>query len=355
MNHCKKIFIFILAAAILFSSVGAAEAKTTAKAKIVKPVPYNYLRIFYYQEGKEAKKSFTAHYNVIDVLAPQVYSLTATGTLVGSLNPDILNLAKKKKIKVMPLVTNRKFSNDVATAFLDDQVARASAIDALVAEAKKKGYWGWQVNFERVDATYQDKFSSFIADLYKVLKKNKLTLSVAVMAKTSDEPADYPDGSWNKYVGVFDYDALAPNTDFLSIMTYDDPFSAGPIARYSWIKKVLDYTVKHVPSKKISLGIPLYYWVWSNATGTRLGSGGYAALRTILNKYRTVYYYDTTYQAPRVTYKKNKKSYAIWYENGRSLQAKIDLIKQYGLGGFSAWSLGSEVPSAYPDFVKHSY
>jgi spore germination protein YaaH len=355
MNTCKKIFIFVLAATILFSSVGAAEAATTVKKAVAKPKPYNYLRIFYYQEGKEAKKSFNAHYNVVDVLAPQVYSLTATGTLMGSLNPDILNLAKKKKIKVMPLVTNRKFSNDVATAFLDDQVARAGAIEALVNEAKKKGYWGWQVNFERVDSVYRDKFSSFIAELYKAMQKNKLTLSVAVMAKTSDNPDDYPDGSWNKYVGVFNYDALAPNVDFISIMTYDDPFSTGPIARYAWIKKVLDYSVKHIPPKKISLGLALYYWPWSKATGERLGAGGYAALKNILNKYKTVYYYDTTYQAPRVTYKKNKKSYTIWYENGKSLQAKIDLIKQYGLGGFSAWSLGSEVPSAYQVFTKHSY
>jgi spore germination protein len=137
-------------------------------------------------------------------------------------------------------------------------------------------------------------------------------------------------------------------------MTYDDPFSKGPIARYSWIRGILDYTVKHVPPKKISLGLPLYYWVW-NSSGTRLGAGGYKGLKSVLDKYRTTYFYDEKYQAPRITYKKNKKTYTLWYENGKSLNKKIDLIKEYGLGGFSAWSLGSEVPSVYPDFVKHYY
>jgi spore germination protein len=255
----------------------------------------------------------------------------------------------------MPLVVNKKFSRDCAHAFLDDPAAQERAIEAMAAEAKKNGYWGWQVDFESIDDSYRDKFSAFIAELYKTMQKDKLVLSVAVMAKTSDEPGDYPEGSWHKYVGVFDYDALAPNVDFLSIMSYDDPFSTGPVARYSWLKEVLDYAVKHVPPKKISLGLPLYYWVWSNSTGTRLGAGGYSALKSILNKYRTAYYYDTTYQAPRITYKKNKKFYTLWYENGKSLQAKIDFIKQYKLGGFSAWALGSEVPSAYQAFAKHSY
>jgi spore germination protein YaaH len=352
MTKLKRFFIFILAVAIIFSGtsgVAQAAAKTKTSAK------YNFIRIFYYQQSKVAKTSFFNHYSAVDVLAPQVYSLTATGTLEGSLDSEVLAFAKKKKIKVMPLVVNKKFSRAGAEAFLSDPSARVKAEQAMVEEAKENGYWGWQVDLESIDASYRDQFSSFIAELYKVMKANKLTLSVAIMAEHSSDPADYPEGSWQKYVGVFDYDALAPNADFFSIMTYDDPWSTGPIARYSWIKKVLDYAVKHIPSKKISLGLPLYYWQWDNASSQRIGIGGYVGLKNVLDKYYTKYYYDTVYQAPYVTYKKNKKAYTIWYENGRSLTAKIDLLKQYGLGGYSAWSLGLEVPSTYTAFTKLSY
>ena len=313
---------------------------------------YDYLRIFYYREGKLARESLFAYPDFIDVLAPQTYSLNASGKLSGKIKPDILEFAKKQNIKVMPLVTNGNFSKTTSHSILDDAAKQDTAINALVDEAKINGYWGWQFDFEQIDASYRDKFSVFVKKTADELKKNNFILSVAVVAQTSENPNDYPNDIWKKVAGVYDYKSLGASADFISVMSYDDPGSIGPVARYSWLKQVLDYSVSQIPASKISMGIPLYYWHWNNTTGARLGSGGRQGIYNAFQKYNVSTGYNTELEAAFLTYWSRAKQYIIWYENAKSVAQKIELVNQYKLHGFSAWALGLELPSVFGAMKK---
>ncbi len=312
----------------------------------------DYQRLFYFRESKKARESFFAYPAYIDVFAPQAYSLTGDGKLEGKVAQDLLDFAKKKGIKVMPLVVNKTFGRTHATDLLDDETRQASAITALVAEAKQKGYWGWQADFEQMDVSYRDKYTKFIAKFGQTMKANNLASSVAVIAQVSENPSDYPKNLWQKLIGVYDYRALAANVDFLSVMSYDDPESKGPIARYSWLKRVLTHTLMLVPREKVSLGLGLYYWQWNDATGKRVGIGGYEGIVNVLNKYKVVQYYHWGDEAPYLRYTKKGKPYLIWFENKQSVKKKIQLITDFGLYGFSAWALGLEMPSVYQAIRK---
>jgi spore germination protein YaaH len=307
----------------------------------------DYLTIFYYREGPNARASLYANPESIDVLAPQTYGLNAKGELKGSLNPDILAFAEKHQIKVMPLITNGAFSKSVAHAILDDRKKQNFAIDQLIAEAEKYGYWGWQIDFEQIDASYRDKFSAFMKRVGKAFKKNDLILSVAVVSKISDKPSDYKNTLWQDLIGVFDYSALAKSVDFISVMSYDDPDSKGPVARYAWLKQVLKYSLKKVPAEKLSLGIPFYYWQWNDQTGKLVDIGGRNGINEIFQTLKVKTNYSTEHQAPYLTFWDQGKPYTLWYENDRSVEKKINLIKKYGLHGFSAWALGLELPIIY--------
>ncbi len=337
MMHVRKAFIVSLFVSIVFGGFAhSVDAKTTPA-----------MRIFYYQDGKNAFASFSQHLKSIDVIAPQSYALDAAGTLRGSLDPDVAALAKKNAIKIMPLVTNAGFKRATAEAFLDDTVAQAGAITALTSEALDQGFWGWQMDFENIDVAYRDRYSQFIKNASEALRKNNLTLSVAVIAQTSSDPSDYPKDSWQYIVGVYDYASLSSNADFLSIMAYDDPGSHGPVARYAWIQQVLTYALQFIPSAKLSLGIPLYYWQWNTATGKRVGIGGYHGIQNVLNAHVVARGYSAMQQAAFIQYRNKKRHYIIWYENTKSLTKKFDLIHQYHLAGFSAWALGLESPDVY--------
>ncbi len=345
----RRTIVFFAIIFLVFSLIAASVLAAT------KEKPYSYTRIFYYREGALARESLFTYPSSIDVLAPQSYSFDGSGKLSGRINKNVLSFAKKNKIKIMPLVTNGNFSKLGYQAILDDQTKQDSAIKSLIDEAKKSDYWGWQLDFEQMDVSYRDRYSAFASKVAGDLKKNNLMLSVAVIAQVSNNPNDYPNDLWQKTIGVYDYSSLAASADFISLMSYDDPESEGPVVEYIWLKKVLDYSMKLIPNEKLSLGIPLYYWQWKNESGARIGIGGRQGIYNVFRKYKVSTYYSADMEAAYLTYWHRAKQYTIWYENAQSVVKKIELIKKYRLHGFSAWALGLELPSIFNVVKNNKY
>ncbi len=341
--------LMVALAVLLGTNTNHARAASVAKKTSTKPAskPHPYVRVFYYQEGKAAKRAFLSNPKSIDVFAPQSYSLDADGKLSGAVGDDLLVFARKHKIKVMPLVTNKRFVRSIAHALLDDPPKQDRAIGALIAEARDRHYWGWQFDFEQMDASYRDTYSAFIKKAGDEMHTNGLGVSVAVVAQISQNPDDYPKDLWKRVIGVYDYAALAASSDFISVMSYDDPESKGPIARYPWVKRVIEHSLLSVPKEKLSLGIPLYMWRWDTGREKLVGIGGYKNIKTVLATRKVTYGYSALEQAPFIRYSFQKKNYVLWYENAKSVAKKLELIAAYQLHGFSAWALGLEVPDIH--------
>lgn len=355
-NKTLRIFLITFLVILIYSSSPTfAKTTTTKPAPKPKPITKAYTRLFYCQNNSSAVTSFTTNWKSVDVLAPQAYSIDANGALSGGINPTLLALARQHGTKLMPLVVNKGFSSAVSAAFLDDPQKQKTAIDAMVAEAVNQNFWGWQIDFEQIDVSYKDKFTKFVSDLNTALDQVGKQTSVAVIAQTSRNPADYPKDYWYKFIGVFDYAGLATSSDFISLMTYDDPWSKGPVTRFSWLKDVVNFTLKSVPAEKVSIGIPLYYWRWNNTTGKRVAVGTYKQLVSTMNKHYVRSGYSKAEQAAYMTYTSRRMKYSIWFENSQSVKAKTDLIKKLGLNGFSAWALGQEVPSVHKAIVSNAY
>lgn len=346
-RHRRIFFPLIILGFFLIGSaenVHAVSAKAKPKPK---PKPHPYVRIFYYQGGKAAKKSFFAHPKSIDVFAPQSYTLDAGGKLSGGVDDKLLRFARGHGIKVMPLVTNKRFQISAAHTLLDDPSKQDVAIASLIAEARDRQYWGWQFDFEQMDVSYRDRYSAFVKRVADEMHRHDLAMSVAVVAQVSQNPDDYPKDLWQRVIGVYDYSALASSSDFISVMSYDDPQSKGPVARYPWVRQVIGYSLRSVPKEKLSLGLPLYYWRWDTEREKLVGIGGYKHIKRVLAKHKVATGYSAVEEAPFIRYYAKKKPYTIWYENARSIAKKVALITEYGLHGFSAWALGLEVPDVH--------
>lgn len=344
----RRIITAIILAVGIFSLLGGVSVRAATKNKLA----INHTRLFYYQEGKLARESLFAHYKSIDVFAPMAYKFDTAGNLMGGVKPDVLEFVKNHHIKVMPLVTNGNFNPEISRALLTNPALQDAAIAALIAEAKKQGYWGWQFDFEQMDAASREPFSLFVRKAADAMRANNLTVSVAIIAQISENPNDYPNDLWRRTIGVYDYQALASSTDFLSLMSYDDPYSTGPVVEYAWLKKVIDYSLRSVPPEKLSLGVPLYYWQWNDTTGQRVGIGGRKGLYNVFKKHKVTVGYSAEHETPYLTYWRRSKKYVIWYENAQSIEKKMDLVKRYNLHGFSAWALGLELPTIYAAIQK---
>lgn len=342
-------FIRLLSLALILSAalvVGPTSAALSANNEQIGPTP-KYLKIFYYMEGQNGRASLMSHLDAIDVLAPQVYYFNNQGVLKGGIKPDIIKLAADSRIKLMPLVTNYNFGQTSLRTLLDDPNKQNAAIDMLVTEGVKQKFWGWQFDFEGMKSYDREKYSAFFVKAAQALQRNNLVASVAVIAQTSNDPADYPKNLWERVVGAYDYKVLGAAADFVSIMSYDDPGSKGPVARYNWLKEVIDYSLKYIPNEKLSLGIPFYYWRWNNKTGKLVAIGGHKTLTENINKYSAKVSYSFEYQAAFASYVYKKVPYTMWFENSQSIAKKIELVTENNLHGFSAWALGLESPDIY--------
>ena len=114
------------------------------------------------------------------------------------------------------------------------------------------------------------------------------------------------------------------------------------------VRKVMEYALTVVPPDKIMMGMPLYGYDWTLPFvkgGKFAKSIGFTDGPKIAKKYNEEIKYDTESQAPYFTYTDEEgKEHEVWFDDARSLQAKMDLVKELGIRGFFYWVLGREAP-----------
>lgn len=313
--------------------------------------------------------SLRAHASQIGILAPQSFALDRTGELKGSLPDDMVEVAHEGSLAVMPLVINAGFSRTNALRLLRSASARDRAIGALVDEARDLALAGWQIDFENMPSSDRAAFSRFVEEAAAALHRHGKLLSVAVAARTSEDPGN---DNFRGFSGVYDYTALAQSADFLSVMAYpeSDGTHPGPLASAPWVEKVIQHVLLQVPPEKLSLGLPTYQTDWMERR-TRVGVRKRVAGK-IKRVFHTVYrlvrrsgpaidtpdaplQWDPVLESSYRIEGEGHQRQVIWVEDERSFAAKLRLVEQYHLRGFSVWRIGLEDPhiwSELPEVVR---
>ena len=355
---CMVLVIIGFATGVVFAyakttpvAVGTASSittpKTTTKKPIKKPVQ-KFEKLVYYTPGESSFASLQMHGQYIGIFAPQVYNVDETGKLSGKISEKAWVEINKNKTPVMPLVFQKGFSADIMNTILHDDNVQNLIIEKLIAEAKTNNYIGWQFDFEKIHSSNRDAYSSFVEKTAQRFHGENLKLSVAVITRVTENAADLPAGSWDYWAGVFDYKRIGAAADFVTIMTYDDPYSIGPVARLSWVKQVVTHMKKFIPASKISLGIPTYGWVWDMDTNTRIKSVPYDKyLQLVVNKKFNKKGYDKKLETNWITYTEPDaqgimRHYKLWYEDKQSFTLKYNYAKSQKLRGVSIWVMGME-------------
>lgn len=376
MKKGTILFLFFEAFLIVFlfclSFVMPVNAQVGTSAKLE--------ALWYLKNEPRSMESFEENVAKIDVLGPQTYFLLVNGQ-IRSIFPDkILQLKneKNRNLKVMPLLANITFYKDVngntkeyfdqriIKNLLDDKKNWQKVSDYMRDEAKKNGFYGWQMDLENIPISHKGKFSDYIKFLKSEFDKDGLKLSIAVVSKISDNKNDYEKSYWENWAGAYDWKVLAESTDFLSIMTYDQPRSPGPVATIQWSKKVLDYAVKTIPKEKISFGIPVYGWAY-RSEDLKKGKKHFSMVDFPFTNSKVAQPLITSPlkrgenpdaktgsgsskvwgDIPWVSYNYGGKNYTVWYEDKNSFQTKYQQLKNTGVRGYSVWVLGDEDPSIW--------
>lgn len=315
-------------------------------------------RLFYYVDREDSYRSVVAHVDQITVLGPQVYTVDSLGIVYGSLDRRVLQLAKSRGVKVMPLVVNEGFNQPALRRLLADTAARSRAIASFVELCRRDGYWGIQFDIENLNIQDRDRYTQWFTDAARALHAAGFTISAAIVHQTDDLPG--PTGyhrfladSWR----TFDIAALGRVADFLSVMSYDQHTRRtppGPVAGIPWVRSVAEYFLRYVPAEKLSLGIPLYGDYWSarpdptperartsaNSVSWFWGSG-------LAERNGASVKWDDVQQVPYASFEVGGTFEWLFLENARSFSAKLALMREKKLRGFSAWVLGPEDPEIW--------
>ena len=121
--------------------------------------------------------------------------------------------------------------------------------------------------------------------------------------------------------------------------TYSPPMAVAPINQ---VRRVVEYAVTRIPAEKIDLGIPNYGYDW-----TLPFTEGISRARTIGNieavqlaaENNAEIFFSETAQSPYFFYNDGAAEHEVWFEDVRSMQARFDLIKEFGLRGAGYWQI----------------
>lgn len=271
------------------------------------------------------------------------YGFTPDGQLIDLEDEELIALAREAGVAPLmhlsTLTPEGTFSSELANTLLNDPALQERLIEQVLEVLRAKGYEGLDVDFEYVDPSNRENYISFIQTLTTRLNAEGFLVVTALAPKTS---GDQPGLLYEAH----DYAGIGQASNYVLIMTYEWGYSQGPpmaVAPLPQVSRVLEYAVTAIDPGKIYMGVPNYGYDWPlpYVQGeTRAPSIGNEEAVDIARRYGAVIQYDETAQAPHFRYYSEAWSeHEVWFEDARSIRAKLRLTQEYGLYGVGYWNL----------------
>ncbi len=273
---------------------------------------------------------------------PFCYQADAAGGLLPIEDARMIAAAYADNAAPLLTVTNLGrsggFSGEIAHALFTDKTVQDALFENIFSVLRMKNYYGVNFNIEYVYPYDRDSYSQFLRRAADELHPRGYFLSTAIAPKESAEQEGL-------LYTAHDYAAHGRYADRVIIMTYEwgytysAPQAVSPVNR---MRRVLEYAVGEIPPGKILMGFSNYGYSWrlpwrqgdaatviSNAAAMNLAASAGAEIK-----------FDRTAQAPFFTYTDAAGvRRVVWFEDARSVRARLELVNEYGLAGISCWTV----------------
>lgn len=272
------------------------------------------------------------------------YGFTQEGILIPPALPtdwiiqDSIQYGVRPILTLTPFGKDGQFSNYLIHNVLSDAAARNSLIQSLYQTVIQEEYQGVNIDFEFILAEDRDLFTEFVRDVTYRIRELGYEVTVDLAPKTSaDQPGLLYEGK--------DYPALGAVADRTLIMTYEWGYTYGPamaVAPINKVREVIDYAVTEIPHEKIDLGVPNYGYDWIQpfvrGESKAVTIGNVEAVQIAIRNNAEILY-DERSQTPYFSYVLDGITHEVWFEDVRSMKAKYDLVREYGLHGIGCWQI----------------
>lgn len=335
-----------IALVVILSTEDSAESGDATRTEDETPLRVGYIP---YWDQNRALDVVWRHPDMFDEVSPVWYSLDPSGQIVLAddqhthIDERAVRDMQDHGIRVIPTVTNLRngdWNRDIVQAMLHDPAAMRAHIRELVDLAVSEGYDGIDIDYEDLTSADRAAYTEFLTKLGARLHAAGKLLATAVHPKESNAGYDERNLAQN-------YRAIGAAVDQVRVMTYDyswDTSPPGPVAPADWVDKVLAWTVTQIPPHKVILGIDLLGYDWTGGRGVTVDHQ--QALSRARAHGATIRRSDDG--SPWFTYQDTSGNrHEVWWEDARSVRAKLRLAARYGLGGVFFWRLGGEDPKVW--------
>lgn len=274
------------------------------------------------------------------------YQVRPDGSLAPIEDTNIIQTARQQKVAPLMVITNIKeggsFDSALANTILTNEQVQNTLFDNII-KTLGKGYYGLDIDFEYLYPRDRENYNRFIRRAVDTLHPLGYTVTTALAPKTST-------GQVGLLYEAHDYAAHGATVDHVVIMTYEWGFTyseARAVAPINLVEDVIRYAVSVIPSKKILMGIPNYGYNWTLpfVQGSAAQSLSHTAAVNLAASVNARIEFDTTAQSPYFRYyDSSRRQHEVWFEDARSIEAKLKLVDQYNLGGVSYWTINSFFP-----------
>jgi hypothetical protein len=288
-------------------------------------------------------QAFVANASFFDVVHPAWYYIASDGisatAYVGADDAQVLASARGNNVRIWPLIAGVDNFAYVRT-MLGSASTRAAHIEVLVNLAVQHGYVGLDIDYEGL-WTPSDRapYAAFIQALTQAMHAAGKEVSIATPAIVSANEVD----------NAYDYVALSASLDALHIMGYDyhgvGASHPGPIAPLGWVDAACAYAASTGNGAKFILGVPNYGGapsIYCSGTDCAAACGGsFDPVDTHMAS--CPYGVWAAGRAPHCPY----SGTTLYFDDLGSLEEKVQVARNRGLGGVTYWNIGREHPGFF--------
>ncbi|MEI3240825.1 MAG: glycosyl hydrolase family 18 protein [Lachnospiraceae bacterium] len=294
------------------------------------------------ESGLDAWDSLMENVSGVNVLAPTWFSIAdSEGTVESRANQEYVDRAHANGMQIWALVENINSEVKLDNArLLNTTSSRNRIIQTLIEQALAYGIDGLNVDLEGLPSSAGSGYIQFIRELSVECRKNGLILSVD----------NYVPSAWTTH---YQRDKQAEVIDYLVIMAYDEHYNgseAGSTASFPFVENGIANTIAQgVPADRIICAVPFYSRIW-HGDGSSVSSETISMpnMQAYIAEHELTPVWEDDIAQNYVEYTDEEGTLnRIWVEDASSLQAKIDVIRNYSLAGVAGWKLGMETSDVW--------
>jgi Predicted glycosyl hydrolase len=268
------------------------------------------------------------------------YGYTMSGDLVPLNDEEMINDAFHNGVAPLMVLTpfneHEEYSYDHVQMVFNDPRFRDRLINNVVQTVAEKKYYGLVFNFGYIADEDRNEFVITVSKTTARLNRMGALVIVSLTPGVSD-------------AGI-DYESLGRAANLLELKPFYWEKAAEPpsaIAPIDKVKEMLAYIIAMTDPRSILLGIANYGFDWRipYRSGTTAEMISNAEAEERASRVGAAVQYDDVLQTPYYYYTNMTGSnHMVWFEDMRSMRAKLELVGEFGLAGISIWTVMSPSP-----------